>query len=80
MDSPEQQLMKDIALADQANELFDKLTFNSHQLRIETAPLARTILKEVINNYLDFANEFNIAPLFTEIALERAGEDGLHRV
>lgn len=69
--SPEQRISQELYLTDQANELFDKLQFNSHQLRIETSHVARTILSEVIDSYLDFSNEFGIAHLFTEIKNER---------
>lgn len=54
MTSPEQRISAELFLTDQANEVYDKILFNAAQLRIETSHVARTILSEVIDSYLDF--------------------------
>lgn len=56
----------------QAHEVYDKLLYTSEQLRVERSGMARLILSEQIDNYLDFALQFDLVPLLGQIAKEDA--------
>lgn len=69
--NPENNIEAELARVQHANETYDKLLYLSERVKNETSELARLVLMEQCDNYLDFSLQFDLAPIFKEIKEER---------